>query len=102
MLGDIRQDLREMFRRESVHPVGPKAIKRQNPLGRPRRPKREPAPLCLASAGETRKRFMRELAEFVAAYRAASVRLRAGELGVQFPAFSFPPPRTFVAGAPGP
>lgn len=96
LLNHVREDLAEKFRREGTRPIGAKAVKRQDPLGRPQRPKRGPAPSCHATSKPARRQYRRELAEFVGAYRAASARFRAGELDVVFPAHSFPPPRAFV------
>jgi hypothetical protein len=55
-----------------------------------------PAPAFHCASKERRARFWRELREFLAAFYAAAERLAAGDLTVEFPAGSFPPPRQFV------
>jgi len=102
LLDEVREHLAQVFRREGMQPIGAKAVKRQDPLGRPRSPKRGPAPSCHSTSRSARQQYLRQLAEFVGAYRAASARFRAGELDVVFPSHSFPPPRSFVLLEAGP
>jgi hypothetical protein len=96
LLERSRAQMKEKFREEGITPLGARAIRRQHPHDRPRQPKRGPAPLCHASSHRLRVRYREAYREFVAVYRRASERFRAGELDVVFPPHSFPPPRAFV------
>lgn len=99
LLESIREETKARFRRNGVTPMGPRAIRRQSPHSRPRRPKRTPAPLCHASTQRARREFRRKYRAFVSEYKAASARYRAGDLDVLFPQHCFPPPRSFVVPA---
>jgi len=99
LLETIREDAKARFRRDCITPMGPRAIRRQSPHSRPKRPKRTPAPLCHASTPHARKEFRREYRSFVSKYREASARYRAGERDVLFPQHCFPPPRSFMVPA---
>jgi hypothetical protein len=101
ILEDIRDETKKRFRREKIAPMGPRAVKKMDPLSRPNNPKRSPAPLCHTRSKAARDDFVHCLREFVGAYREASRRFRNGDLGVMFPAHSFPPPGAFVLPAPG-
>jgi hypothetical protein len=74
------------------------AIQGQDPHRRPERSKKSPAPLFHAASQAVRRDLYAAYAWFVAAYRNASEKLRAGNLTVPFPLGSFPPPLPFVAG----
>jgi hypothetical protein len=78
--------------------LGASAVRGQDPLDRPKKSKKSPAPLFHAAS----KRIRRELYEmygwFVGAFREASEKLRGGDRTVRFPAGSFPPALPFVAG----
>jgi hypothetical protein len=78
--------------------VGVSAIRGQHPLDRPKRSKKSPAPLFHAASQAVRRELYAGYAWFVAAYRDASEKLRAGNRTVTFPLGSFPPALPFVAG----
>ena len=69
------------------------------PSDRPRRSKRSPAPWFHCATRAVRQELMRAYREFLAAYRDAAARLRAGELTAPFPDGCFPPPRAWVRSA---
>jgi len=69
---------------------------RQDPESRPSRSKKSPAPLYHAATRAVRKAFREAYAMFVAAFREAAERWRAGDRLVRFPLGSFPPSPPFV------
>lgn len=83
-----------------MQPLGPEAIRAQHPHTRPNRIKKSPAPLFHAWS----KRAYRELYEaygrFVAAFRSAAEKLKAGDRTAMFPEGSFPPALPFVGSVP--
>jgi hypothetical protein len=78
-------------------PLGVAGILRQSPETRPAHSKKSPAPLYHAATRAVRKVFWEAYATFVAAFREASERLRAGDRMACFPLGSFPPGLPFVA-----
>jgi hypothetical protein len=80
-------------------PFGIDGILRQSPEARPIRSKKSPAPLYHAATRAVRKAFWEAYAMFVAAFREASERLRAGDRLARFPLGSFPPGLPFVTAA---
>jgi hypothetical protein len=78
-------------------PLGVAGILRQSPETCPARSKKSPAPLYHAATRAVRKAFWEAYATFVAAFREASERLRAGDRMARFPIGSFPPGLPFVA-----
>jgi REP element-mobilizing transposase RayT len=79
-------------------PLGASAIRGQHPHDRPARPKRSPAPLFHAASAKMYKELWEAYAWFVATFRQASEKLRAGDRGAVFPIGSFPPAMPFVGG----
>ena len=78
--------------------LGRAAVLKQNPHERPNRPKKSYAPLVHAASRKVRRELYEGYRAFVAAYREAADRLRAGDRAVIFPAGSFPPALPFVGG----
>ena len=78
--------------------MGVAAVLAQNPLHRPERIKKSPAPLLHAATKAVRQLFWEEYASFVAAYRSAAERLKAGDPAPPFPVGCFPPALPFVGG----
>jgi hypothetical protein len=76
------------------------AILRQEPHLHPNQTKKSPAPACHAASKETRKKFWEAYSAFVAAFREAAEKLKAGEWPVRFPLGSFPPSLPFVSADP--
>ena len=79
-------------------PLGIAAILGQHPHDRPKRSKRSPAPLFHAMSARVRDELWEGYRWFVAAFRDAAEKLRAGDRNVSFPAGSFPPALPFVGG----
>jgi len=77
-------------------PLGADAILRQDPTKRPDHVKRSPAPLFHAASRRVRHELRDAYYAFVAAYREAAEKLRAGFRDVIFPPESFPPALPFV------
>jgi REP element-mobilizing transposase RayT len=95
----VRQILEEWAgarRLSSLPSMGRDAILRQNPHAQPLQVKRAPSPACHAASKKWRRRLRESYALFLAAYRRASERLRAGDLTARFPPGCFPPPLPFV------
>ena len=78
--------------------LGASAVRGQHPFNHPARPKKSPAPLFHAVSNLVRQELWTAYAWFVAAFREASAKLRAGDRLARFPAGSFPPALPFVAG----
>jgi REP element-mobilizing transposase RayT len=78
--------------------LGRVAVLKQHPHQRPNRPKKSYAPLVHAASRKVRRELYEGYRAFVAAYREAADRLRAGDRAVVFPAGSFPPALPFVGG----
>ena len=70
----------------------------QDPHDRPKRSKRSPAPFFHAVSARVRDELWEGYRWFVAAFRDAAEKLRAGDRNVSFPAGSFPPALPFVGG----
>jgi hypothetical protein len=78
--------------------LGVKAILAEDPLHRPAHLDRSPAPLFHVATKAMWQTLYEAYAWFVAAFRDASEKLRAGDRTVRFPAGSFPPALPFVPG----
>lgn len=72
--------------------LGARAVMRENPNRSIPLERRRQRPRCHASSALVRAQWLRLFAEFMAAYRAASARFRAGELDVVFPPWTLSPP----------
>ena len=77
--------------------LGVPAVLAQNPHDRPQRSKKSPAPFVHAASHQVRREIYEAYRWFVAAYRSAAEKLRAGDPTARFPAGSFPPALPFVA-----
>jgi hypothetical protein len=80
-----------------ITPLGAATILRQDPLSRPQKSKRSSAPRVHAVSKLVRKAMYDAYAWFVACFREAAAKLRAGDRLVKFPEGSFPPGLPFVA-----
>jgi REP element-mobilizing transposase RayT len=78
-------------------PLGVSAVLSQHPHNRPQRSKKSPAPFVHAASRQVRRELYDAYRWFVASYRTAAEKLRAGDLTASFPAGSFPPALPFVA-----
>ena len=79
-------------------PAGVAAVLAQNPLHRPGKIKKLPAPFVHAATKAIRQFLWEGYALFVAAYRSAAERLKAGDTAPPFPVGCFPPALPFVSG----
>jgi len=80
-----------------IAPLGADGVRAQNPETWPRKIKKPPAPFCHALRKKVRKAPWEAYGMFVAAFREAAEKLRAGDREVEFPPGSFPPRLPFVA-----
>jgi hypothetical protein len=98
MIADIEAEAALRRQRSGSQVLGASAVRGQHPFDRPARPKKSPAPLFHAASKLVRQELWAAYAWFVAAFREASAKLRAGDRLARFPAGSFPPALPFVAG----
>jgi REP element-mobilizing transposase RayT len=98
LAAEIEEDAAASRKRTGAEPLGPAAILAQDPVSRPQRVKRSPAPLFHAASKAMRHFLYEGFAWFVAAYRTAAEKLQRGDPEPRFPAGSFPPALPFVSG----
>jgi putative transposase len=98
LVADIEAEAAARRKKTGVKPMGPAAILTQDPHHRPARSKKSPAPAFHAASQAVRRGLREAYALFVAAYREAAEKLRAGNRDARFPAGSFPPGLPFVGG----
>ncbi|MFL6291502.1 MAG: hypothetical protein ACJ759_11465, partial [Thermoanaerobaculia bacterium] len=77
-------------------PLGREAILSQHPQTRPERLKKSPAPLFHAASKDARQGLKAAYGLFLAAFREAAERLKAGDRLARFPNGCFPPALPFV------
>jgi REP element-mobilizing transposase RayT len=98
LVEDIESEAAARRRRTGVKPLGVAAVLSQDPLEKLKKTKKSPAPAFHAASRAVRRSLWDAYSLFVAAYRAAAEKLRAGVRDVVFPPGSFPPPLPFVGG----
>lgn len=98
LIAEIESEARRRQAETGHQPMGVEFVRRQHPHQRPMQSKRSPAPIVHAATKAARRAFLDAYRLFVAAYRRAAERLRAGDRSVHFPDFSFPPPLPFARG----
>jgi hypothetical protein len=76
--------------------LGVEAVLTQDPHSRPKRSKKSPAPRFHTWSRGARWALYEAYGLFVAAFRDAAEKLRAGDRMARFPAGSFPPHLSFV------
>jgi REP element-mobilizing transposase RayT len=100
-----RERVREMLRkieldqaaaRAGQPPLGVEAILAQDPFTLPKQTKKSPAPRFHAISQRVRQELSQAYSWFLAAFRDAAERLKAGDRLVAFPSGSFPPGLPFV------
>jgi hypothetical protein len=96
LVAEIEAEARLRRNETRREPAGAEFVRRQNPLSRPARSKRSPAPRIHAASKAARRAFRCAYREFLAAFRQAAERLRAGDRSAEFPPFSFPPSLPFA------
>jgi hypothetical protein len=77
---------------------GPESVLAQEPHGAPETLKKSPAPLFHPASRKVRQELYEAYKYFVAAFKDAAARLRAGEMEVLFPPGCFPPASPWVSG----
>ncbi|HEV8581577.1 MAG TPA: hypothetical protein VGX68_21125 [Thermoanaerobaculia bacterium] len=98
MVKEIEADAAATRKRTGTQPLGRKAILLQDPLHRPDKVKKSPAPRIHAASQAVRQWFYDLYSKFVGDFRDAAERLRAGDLKAPFPRGCFPPALPFVGG----
>ena len=76
--------------------LGADAVVDQDPQTMPVCSRRRPRPLCHVSTRQGYSAFKEIYRAFVAAYREASSRFRAGDVSARFPDHAYRPPLPFV------
>jgi REP element-mobilizing transposase RayT len=97
LVAEIESEFAAQRAKTGKQPLGVPAILSQHPHDRPQRSKKSPAPLVHAASRHVRRELYDAYRWFVAAYRDAAEKLRAGDPTARFPAGSFPPALPFVA-----
>lgn len=97
LLAGIEANARAERQRKGTAPLGRAAVLAQEPHGKPLRSKKSPAPRFHAFRKSVRRELYDAYAWFVAVFREASEKLRAGDLKAKFPSGSFPPALPFVS-----
>jgi hypothetical protein len=98
LIAEIESDAAAKRQRTGSQVLGVATIRGQDPHKRPARSRKSPAPLFHALTKTVRQELYTGYAWFVAAFREAAQKLRAGNRAVSFPAGSFPPALPFMAG----
>ena len=96
MVKEIEEETAERHRRQGTQPKGRKEVLRHHPHHRPDHLEKSPAPAFHAATKAAFEELRNAYNWFVAAYREAADRLRAGDRNVSFPEGSFPPRLPFV------
>ena len=100
LVEEIESDARADREARGIEPLGAEAILRQDPHDRPNQTKKSPAPAYHAASKAARERFWEAYSTFVAAFREAADKLKAGDRTARFPLGSFPPALPFVSAYP--
>jgi hypothetical protein len=98
LIAEIEAEAAVRRQRTGNQVLGASAVRGQHPFDRPAKSKKSPAPLFHAASKAVHRELYEMYGWFVAAFRKASEKLRAGNRMVSFPAGSFPPALPFVAG----
>jgi putative transposase len=98
LVEDIELEVAARRKKTGAKPLGVVAVLAQNPLKKPKKTKKSPAPAFHAASKAVRRELWNAYSWFVAVYRDAAAKLRAGVRDVVFPKGSFPPALPFVSG----
>jgi hypothetical protein len=99
LVAEIEEEARVAWQAKGVEPLGADAVRRQQPHTRPNRTKKSPAPLFHTASRKAYLELREAYSRFVAAFRDAAEKLRAGDRIARFPEGSFPPAMPFVRSA---
>src|ERR1700709_642585 len=91
MVSEIDGEAADRRKHTGVQPLGPAAILAQSPESRSLKTKRSPAPAVHAASRAVRRELRNAYFLFVAAYRNAAEKLRAGQRDAPFLMRWFPP-----------
>jgi hypothetical protein len=97
LIHDIEQTAAAARAESGGEPLGVDGVRNQDPETRPRKIEKSPAPFVHAATKAARKAMWEAYAWFMAAFREAAEKLKAGDRSAAFPAGSFPPGLPFVA-----
>ena len=97
LVKEIEAEARTDREARRVEVLGAEAILRQDPHSRPNQTKKSPAPFYHAATKAAREAFWEAYSAFVASFREAAERLKAGDRTARFPLGSFPPGLPFVS-----
>lgn len=95
---EIDEEAAARRKEKDMPAVGPDAIRRQQPHEMPASTKKSPTPLFLTATRRVRDDLRWAYYTFVAAFREAAEKLKAGDRSAVFPPGSFPPALSFVGG----
>jgi hypothetical protein len=98
LIHEIVEETAARRARTGSEPLGAAAILGRHPHDRPKKPKRSPAPLFHTWSAAVHRGLWEAYRLFVAAFRQAADKLRAGDRNAVFPRGSFPPALPFVGG----
>ena len=98
LAAEIDDEAAATRKRTGAKPLGRATILAQDPVSRPKRLKKSPAPLFHAASKAMRHYLWEGFAWFVVAYRTAAEKLQRGDPDPRFPMGSFPPAMPFVSG----
>ncbi|HWM90395.1 MAG TPA: transposase [Thermoanaerobaculia bacterium] len=96
LIQEIEADAAAERKLTGREPLGPEAILRQHPHTCPEKTSKSPAPLFHAATKAARQELRKAYGYFLAAYREAAERLKAGDRLARFPNGCFPPGLPFV------
>jgi hypothetical protein len=99
IVAEVVAEARAAREAKGMDPLGADAVRRQQPHTRPNRTKKSPAPLFHTASRRAYLELREAYSRFVAAFRDAAEKLRAGDRSVAFPEGSFPPALRFVRSA---
>jgi len=98
LIQEIVEEAAAQRARTGSQPLGAAGILGRHPHERPKNPKRSPAPRFHAVSAGVRRELWEAYRLFVAAFRQAADKLRAGDRNAVFPPGSFPPALPYVGG----
>ena len=96
LVREIDADAAAERKRTGLMPLGAATILRQHPHTCPNKTKKSPAPRFHAASKAAREAFRKAYGLFLAAFREAAERLKAGDRTARFPNGCFPPGLPFV------
>ncbi len=99
LVSEIEEETLARHRAQGTKPLGARKVMRVSARRRAKKPKKSPIPLVHAATKAVRMAYKEGYRWFEAAFREAAILLKAGEVGVSFPEWCFPPGLPYVAGS---